>query len=190
MAVTLVIFGAVYVGLCFAAGPSPPPFLFDLLPAGTVRRQVGGILLWVHVVVSYAINVQVLCSSLDRLLWRRVAGKLCWDALVDAPAWVRWMILTFIMVALSFAVSNAVPFFTDLVSLIGTVTSVPLTLLLPAMFWRQHLRVPLFFGGCKDDPASLALTYFATVFMILATAGSLYAIRQDWSTHGPPFACH
>jgi hypothetical protein len=48
----------------------PPSFLFDAIPEG-ISRRVAGFLLWGHVAVSYAINSQALCSSIDRFLVSR-----------------------------------------------------------------------------------------------------------------------
>lgn len=193
LAIGLTAFGACYVLLCLAAGPNPPGFLFDAIPAGTGRRHIGGILLWVHVVVSYSINSQAICSSIDRLLWQKFAESFLPpvdDWLSSAQAATRWLVLTLIVAVSAYSVANAIPFFADLVALIGAVTSVPLTLLLPAMFWRKHLRVPLFLPTTtRDTMGSISLTYFAIAFMVAATIGSLYSIRQDWSEHGPPFSC-
>lgn len=56
---SLVIFGVFYVGMVFAAGPNPPPFLFDAIPHGW-SRHLAGFLLWMHVVVSYGTYEPVL----------------------------------------------------------------------------------------------------------------------------------
>ncbi|GAX11286.1 hypothetical protein FisN_7Lh392 [Fistulifera solaris] len=88
--------------------------------------------------------------------------------------------------SLALSLSNAIPFFSDLVSFIGAITSVPLTLLLPAVFWRKRHGLALFRLSLDW---SCALTYFSLVFMITATAGSVYSIQQDWSKHGAPFSC-
>jgi hypothetical protein len=93
------------------------------------------------------------------------------------------------MAVASYFVANAIPFFKDLVSLIGVITAVPLTLLLPALLWRKHLNVPLF-GFKKSSLTSSGLTYFSIVFMVLATSGCIYSIQKDWSNHGAPFSCH
>lgn len=124
---------------------------------------------------------------MDRLLWKRVTGRIPVRALAaylkdTAGAALRWIILTFVMAATAYTVANAIPFFTDLVGLIGAVTSVPLTLLLPAILWRKHLRVPLWMPTTASL-ASISLVYFSLAFMIAATVGSLYSIRQDWLEH-------
>ena len=158
-------FGSVYVLIIVLAGPNPPSFLFDAIPPGTWNRRIAGILLWGHVMVSYAINSQAICASLERLL-----------------------LLTGSLAVLAYTVANAIPFFDDLVALIAAMTSVPLTLLLPALFWRQQGHYPLWKPTWDSLPSWSSLMY-ATLFMITASVGSLWSIRQDWSIHGAPFSC-
>jgi Transmembrane amino acid transporter protein len=130
-------------------------------------------------IVLIAINSQALCSSLDRLMWRHL----------QLPAWSapkRWLVLTTLLAITAYSVANAIPFFTDLIAFIGAISSVPLTLLFPALYWRKLQNVALW---GFTPVASAALTYFAILFAVVATVGSMDSIRQDWSTHGPPFSC-
>jgi amino acid permease len=181
LAMSLSAFGTFYVVIALAAGSHPPAFLFDAIPAG-LNRRIAGLLLWAHVVVSYAINSQAICSSMDRLVWYRVTSD-------TISASQRWLILSSLMVVAAYTVANAIPFFQDLVALIGALTSVPLTLLLPAIFWRKYMAVPIW-KPTHDSLYSYLLIVFAVVFMMSATVGSVYSIQQDWSTHGPPFSCN
>jgi amino acid permease len=170
-----------------AAGSNPPAFLFDAIPAG-LNRRIAGLLLWAHVVVSYAINSQAICSSMDRLIGYRVTSDSSLSSSSSSSS-QRWLILTCLMAAAAYTVANAIPFFQDLVALIGALTSVPLTLLLPAVFWRKYMAVPIW-KPTHDSLYSYLLLLFAVVFVVAATVGSVYSIQQDWSTHGPPFSCH
>lgn len=185
LGLSIATFGICYVLICLLAGPNPPSFLFDAIPKGSYNRHVAGVLLWIHVVVSYAINSQAICSSMDRLLWKKYIPTR-WR---DCKAAVRWFWLTLGMALSSYCVANAIPFFKDLVSLIGALTAVPLTLMLPALLWRRHLQVPLFGFIPQSCLASSGLFYFSLIFMVLALLGCLYEIGQDWSHHGAPFAC-
>lgn len=97
----------------FRCTADPPSFLFDSIPSGPGRR-VAGLLLWIHVAVSYAINSQAMCSSMDRLFFRRIARF----GLNRHPK-RRWLLLTLLLAVSSYLVANAVPFFKDLVALIG-----------------------------------------------------------------------
>jgi hypothetical protein len=100
------------------------------------------------------------------------------------------MLLTGIMAATAFFVSNAIPFFKDLVAFIGSMTSVPLTLLLPAIFHRRVHRVPICLPTTSSF-GSYALLLFSTFFMVTATFGSVYSILSDWEHHtGGFFSCH
>lgn len=99
------------------------------------------------------------------------------------------MILTGFMAIMAFLVSNAVPFFKDLVAFIGALTSVPLTLLLPAIFYRRVKQVSIW-CPTGESILSYGLLCFAVAFMVCAIAGSVSSIESDWSGHGVPFACH
>ncbi|KAG7364292.1 transmembrane amino acid transporter [Nitzschia inconspicua] len=184
LAVALSAFGSFYVFIVLAAGKNPPGFLFDAIPSHTLQRRVAGFFLWVHVVVSYAINSQAICASMDRIFFCRWAPVQHW------PDERRWMLLTGIMAATAFFVANAIPFFKDLVAFIGSLTSVPLTLLLPAIFHRRVQGVPIWLPTA-NSLASYALLIFSSIFMVTATLGSVYSILSDWQHHsGGFFSCH
>jgi hypothetical protein len=55
-----------------------------------VNRQIAGFLLWAHVVVSFAINSQAICASMDRIFFHKVEFMNI-GHLKDHQ---RWMILT------------------------------------------------------------------------------------------------
>lgn len=186
LGIALISFGIVYVGVCILAGPNPPALLFDAIPSGLPRR-IAGFFLWIHVAVSFAINSQALCSSLDRLKFHRVTVF----GLGDNHK-ARWAVLTFLIATSSYFIANAIPFFNDLVSLIGAITSVPLTLLLPALYHRKVVEVPLFWvgGGSVSDIASLSLVIFSLIFLVCGVVGSISSIQMDWAHHGRPFSCY
>ena len=184
LGIALAAFGSFYVFIALAAGKNPPGFLFDGIPAHTIHRRLAGFFLWVHVVVSYAINSQAICASMDRIFFYQ------WGPVRNWPDTRRWMLLTGIMAVTAFFVSNAIPFFKDLVAFIGSLTSVPLTLLLPAVFHRRVQRVPIWLPT-SSSLGSYALLLFSTIFMITATLGSIYSILSDWEHHkGGFFSCN
>lgn len=53
LGISLSVFGLAYVGLCLGSGSNPPSFLLDAIPESTWSRRVAGVLLFVHVIVSY-----------------------------------------------------------------------------------------------------------------------------------------
>ena len=183
LGIALFIYGAVYVTVCVLAGDNPPSLLFDAIDEGPIRK-FAGFLLWVHVAVSYAINSQALTSSIDRVSFHRVS--ICGLKHKDRT---RWALLTFLISSSSYLVANAIPFFKDLVALIGALTSVPLTLLLPAILHRRVAGVPAFILKSRHDLASYLLVVFSLVFLLCGLFGALDSIELDWSKHGPPFSC-
>ena len=103
LSISLSLFGLAYVTVCLLAGPNPPSFLFDAIPAGMPRR-LGGALLWIHVAVSYAINSQAFCSSVERVVGHKLGRCLF------GPRF-RWTALTGMVALASYIVANSIPFF-------------------------------------------------------------------------------
>jgi len=192
LAVSLTTFGSFYVFMIAMAGDNPPGFLLDAIPRGTANRQAAGFFLWVHVAVSYAINSQAICASMDRNFFSQWGPVRLWS---DER---RWTALTAIMASTAFFIANAVPFFKDLVAFCGALTSVPLTLLLPAIFYRRACeKVPVWYPPItwksmytSKGWASYTLLVYSSIFMIAATLGSVYSILSDWKHHsGGFFSC-
>lgn len=99
------------------------------------------------------------------------------------------MILTGIMALSAFFVANAIPFFKDLVAFIGALTSVPLTLLLPAVFHRKVLGVSIL-CPTLSSLTSYGLLVFSALFMFAALVGAVDSIFSDWRDHsGGFFSC-
>mmetsp|Transcript_24265 Transcript_24265/g.32317 ORF Transcript_24265/g.32317 Transcript_24265/m.32317 type:complete len:99 (+) Transcript_24265:317-613(+) len=93
----------------------------------------------------------------------------------------------------SYIVANAIPFFGDLVSLIGALTSVPLTLMLPAIFYRRvcHITPVWKFYFDRESITSYVLFLVSLVFLILGLIGSLGSIGLDWEEKkSSPFSCY
>eukprot|EP00547_Thalassionema_nitzschioides_P017622 CAMPEP_0194249794 /NCGR_PEP_ID=MMETSP0158-20130606/21378_1 /TAXON_ID=33649 /ORGANISM="Thalassionema nitzschioides, Strain L26-B" /LENGTH=446 /DNA_ID=CAMNT_0038986393 /DNA_START=93 /DNA_END=1430 /DNA_ORIENTATION=+ len=166
---SLIFYVTAYVVICIIAGPNPPSFLFDAIAPG-FSRQLGGFLLWVHVVVSYAINSQAICSSMDRLLVQ--------PRFPQTPSGKRWMGITLLTSVSAFLVANAIPFFSDLVALIGALTSIPLTLLLPILLYRKatsstNIWIP-------DISWSYLVLVASVLFTIVGLIGAIVEIDMDW----------
>jgi hypothetical protein len=134
LSIALSIYGFAYIVVCLMAGTAPPSFLFDAIPIGSGRR-IAGLLLWIHVAVSYAINSQALCSSLDRMMARSALGR---GALAESHR-LRWFILTFSVAATSYLVANAIPFFKVIVCVLD-LSSVSCSC------YNSHLLQPLGLG--------------------------------------------
>lgn len=103
------------------------------------------------------------------------------------------------MASTAFFIANAVPFFKDLVAFCGALTSVPLTLLLPAVFYRRvcenvsvwYPSISWKFVYTDRCWLSYILLVYSSIFMITASVGSVYSIVSDWRNHsGGFFSCN
>ena len=151
-------FTALYVAVALGTGRDSPPFLLDALPPRP--RRLAAALLFCHVAVSFAMNQQVLAKTVERALGR---GDL------DGA---RWTALTAALTALSLIIALALPVFSDLVSLIGALTSGPLTFAIPAICYRLATR-----DG--SHAAGVAFLVAATAALVcLGTAGALGEIAD------------
>ena len=144
-------FSVLYLVVALGTGRDPPPFILDAL-SGAPRRAAAA-LLFSHVAVSFAINQQVLAKTVERALDR--------GALVG----LRWTLLTGALTALALLVAVALPVFSDLVALIGALTSGPLTFAIPAILFRAATR------DQRDQPQ-----HRAGVFCLLAATAALVCL--------------
>jgi amino acid permease len=183
LSIALVTFVAAYITVCLLAGSRPPKFLFDAIPNDTAAQRLAGLFLWIHVAVSYAINSQALCSSVDHLV---LIGKL--DA-IHIPRRHRWICLTLGSCVTSYVVANAVPFFQDLTSLIGALTSVPLSLFFPAVLYRKYCSAPLCCPTLSSF-GSYALMVLSGLFICCGLVAAISSIEIDWVNQKAPFSCH
>ena len=175
----------------------PPGFLFDIIPQGMIQRRIAGLFLWIHVAISYAINSQAIVASIDRIFCYNRLQRFFESIFKWSEDYQRWMIITGIVAMSAFFVANAIPFFQDIVSIIGSLTSVPMSLLLPAIFYRQvqfgtssqNVLWPTM-AMTKDSIASYSLLVFATLFMTAGVIASIDSIFNDWNQHqGGFFSC-
>lgn len=149
-----------------------------------MSRQIAGLLLWIHVSVSYAINSQALCSSLDRSFLYRVQHF----NLHHYPR-RRWFLMTLVLILSSYLVANAVPFFKDLLALIGALTSVPLSLTLPIVFYRKAYNMPIWIPVPLQSISSFAILVLSLVLIVVGLFGALGSIGMDWTQQKKTFAC-
>ena len=73
---------------------------------------------------------------------------------------------------------------------IGALTSVPLSLTLPALLHRKAHGVYMFLPGRNCDLSkSYILFLFSLLFLCVGLIGSISSIDEDWMNKGKPFSC-
>lgn len=156
----LAAYTTLYALVALLAGRDPPRFLLDALPRGSSRARAAAVLLFAHVAVSYSINQQVLARTLER----RFGGG-------------RRFALSVALTAASLLLALALPIFADLVSLIGSLTTGPLTFAIPALCYAAATR---------DAPRRrVGVAFLVALTIVLTasgTAGAGAEIVGHWRT--------
>ncbi len=156
-------FTCVYVVVVFLSGPAPPRFLLDAVHHGTDGRIAAG-LLFAHVAVSYAINQNVLARTLERYLGHTLSRK-------------GWALLTAALTLSSLLIALLVPVFSDLVSVIGALTSGPLGFAMPALLFDLATRDS---DVKRRRKGVISLVLFTVVLTISGTTGAVIRTVKDW----------
>jgi len=157
-------FTLVYIVVVFMSGPEPPRFLLDSVGRHSTDARVAAALLYCHVAVSYAINQNVLARTLERALGDTVSRK-------------GWALMTAALTLSSLLIAILVPVFSDLVSVIGALTSGPLGFAMPALLFDLATRDS---DVKRRRKGVVALVLFTVVLTIAGTTGAIVRTVKDW----------
>ncbi|GMI04396.1 hypothetical protein TrRE_jg13266 [Triparma retinervis] len=113
LAIMSLLYGTI---ICLTPSSNPPSFLLDILDAGSLSSRLASFSLFIHVAISFSINSQALV--------RRLVENCN----------ISWLQCTTIISVSTLITTLLVPSFASLTSLIGALTSIPLTLTLPMIF--------------------------------------------------------
>jgi len=185
---------ALYVGVSAMTyarrGAATPPILTEVLPFGQ-GKVAASALLAVHIIVSYVITQQVLCTALHR--WLRPAAVGSGAMAQTRRAKWEWLGISAAIALLSWILASALPFFEILTSLIGALQSAPICLGIPALFFLKAASAsgtPIAFW---ERVLLNALLVFTLILVVGGVGGSIAALRaESVSSDGGnlPFACH
>ena len=161
-----------YIGTASLANGKP---LTSNMAEGALFRVVNG-LLAVHVMVAYVIEGNVLARGLIRTLrWDSAASGL------TASDRRYWFAVTTAIVVGAFVLSNAVPFFSDLMGLMGAMCSILLTYTIPIGAARVLLPMSELERKLTSVaiPFSIIVAVFGTISSIAAIAAKMGKDSQD-----------
>jgi proton-coupled amino acid transporter len=185
----LVCYVVITVTCYWHMGAATPGYLMDVLEWDSVR-VITNILMFIHIVISYTLNQQVLCRAVHLAFDPQHATALREDSSGYRQSRIQWLIISTIVMIFAFLVSNMIPFFDDLVSLIGSICSAPLIFLFPAVF---YLRCEVLYGvkiGGRERLILYFILMLGAVMMVFGTISSLRKILSDMNEYGKPFDCH
>ena len=155
-------------------------FLPDDLEDNASKTLVG-LMLYFHVAVTYLVNNQPLSKKLYELRW----GALDKSRVVA----LRWFCITMVLLAWSYVVANAIPWFSAFQALMGSLLGAPIMFLFPVAFYVLDPRQA---ANVKHLPTRFALATTGGVILPLTLGvGSVAAfvgLSEAWGD-GAAFAC-
>mmetsp|Transcript_60768 Transcript_60768/g.195790 ORF Transcript_60768/g.195790 Transcript_60768/m.195790 type:complete len:500 (+) Transcript_60768:93-1592(+) len=174
------------VGGYYYLGSRVQGVIGENIPYGPAYR-VAAFCLLVHMLITYLMKGVVFCRSMQSYL---SPGKVN-DA--SAQGWASWCGMTLASMTMAWVLAQVVPFFTDLIDLLGA-TLTPLSCyVIPIALYLRWLQD----RGTKEDSIGFAekilIAAELALSFVLMTAGTYFAfqhLRSNWHTYGPPFACH
>jgi len=124
------------------AGDKAEGYFLDNLPDGEPYRWAS-ILLFAHVAIAFLVKNVVICRALhERLAPSRVNTGFRESGGVRAQA--EFSAIVVFIFTIGCLIANSIPFFSDMLALIGSLLSGPISFLLPIAFWigtRRALAV-------------------------------------------------
>ncbi|KAJ5387084.1 hypothetical protein N7509_009625 [Penicillium cosmopolitanum] len=153
-----------------------------------MSRVVFGIALPV-IFISGSINTTVVC--------RYIHGKFYRDSMIryinSKKGWASWLGLVFIVTLLAWVVAEAIPIFSELLSIISALFVSGLSFYLPPVMWYLLLREGSWYEKKNLKPAIFNAVVFI-VGMIIFGCGTYASIAElttkfQSGSVGKPFTC-
>jgi len=169
------------IGGYYYKGSEVSGMISESLPFGICFRIAAGLLL-THMIVTYVIKGTVLCRGLTQGAaggW--LEDQALWGATVST------------ILALSWLVSQIVPFFSDLVDLLGASLTPIMCWVLPVILYVRcfhYLQLPGYKISSLEWCALIVEVLLAFVLLFGGTYISIGNVLANWATYGGPFDCH
>lgn len=181
-----VTFLACGLGAYYYQGDLIHGMIVDNVPFGMWFRIAAACLI-VHMVITWVFKGIVLC--------RGIQDFSCPNLKEDGSAWgwTVWGMLVAMSLGVSWLIAAVVPFFVDLVDILGASLIPFVCFILPYIFYTRFLKD---FGKDEDrlgwyEWAVVAVELsLAVILTFVGTYFALTNIVSSWETYGYPFACH
>lgn len=175
-------FFVVGLSVYYFRGNAAAPMIVEEIPFGFLERLAASCLVG-HMLITYVIKSVVLSKGLlEEFEKSRI--------ITTGDTWFSWYCMVLLIVSFSWFLAQIVPFFADLVSLLGATLTPLIAFIIPLLLYCLCVQT-------NEVPASwLELCTIAVellvslVVMIYGTASTLTTIFQKWDEYGYPFACH
>lgn len=161
-------------------GKDTEGYMLDSLPFGNSFR-LASLLLNLHMMVSVAI----ISTALSRYVQDTIGLRFIKNR-------QGWLCITFTLLVAAGCLAMAVPFFNNLIGLIGSMLLPPICFMFPILIFlsakylkREKMPVPLWYW-----PFIVILFGVSFLLSVVGTMQNIREIRAAWSTFGAPFSCH
>ena len=177
----------VYLLTCIIAYGYKGNDIDGFLPASLANnfiKTIVGILLCFHIIVSYLLVSQVLCSKLHEKIYPHSYHR------NNYKTKKHWFIITISVLIFSYFIANLVPFFSDFQGFIGAALGAPIMFAWPSYFYIKSSKLHGFQLNLKEKIITYLFLYIlfptCTIFGIIIASKN---IINDWNTYGKPFDC-
>jgi amino acid permease len=158
----------------------------DHIPFGTWFQMAAGCLI-IHMIITWVIKGIVFCNAMQRA---------CFPSAVDdgtQQGWIIWGLCILFILACSYLIAQIVPFFVDLIDLLGASFMPVVCFMIPMAMYARWLQD---FGKEEDRISNIEWAIIALEFALAAMmlfVGVYLAVNNivnSWHTYGYPFECH
>lgn len=148
-----------------------------LLSAGSLMSKVAfGIALPV-IFISGSINT----TCVARYIHGRVYENSPIRFINTKMGWITWLVLITIITIIAWVIAEAIPFFSDLLSICSALFISGFTFYFPAILWFQHIREGSAFA--KENLWKTAMNALCFVIGIITLVGGTYSAIADIVSH-------
>ncbi|KUJ09582.1 uncharacterized protein LY89DRAFT_627761 [Mollisia scopiformis] len=143
-----------------------------LLSAGTLISRVAfGVALPV-IFISGSINGTVVARYIHGRIYKNSVTRF----INTRKGWISWIALVSIITLLAFVIAEAIPFFSDLLSICSALFISGFTFYFPAMMWFMLLREGKWYVGRKNIFLSVVNAVVFVIGMVVLVGGAYAAI--------------
>mmetsp|Transcript_42205 Transcript_42205/g.78517 ORF Transcript_42205/g.78517 Transcript_42205/m.78517 type:complete len:464 (+) Transcript_42205:100-1491(+) len=175
-------FLGVGLSVYYYRGDSASDMIVNEIPFGNAERYAA-ICLVGHMLITYVIKNVVLCRGLLKELQKR--------AVIESGAsWSAWYCMVSAVVASSWFLAQIVPFFDDLVNLLGATFTPVVAFMVPITLYLLCVQKQDF-SVSRTEKFIIGLEITVSVVMLCYGAVStMIKILHKWDSYGYPFECH
>mmetsp|Transcript_100507 Transcript_100507/g.174488 ORF Transcript_100507/g.174488 Transcript_100507/m.174488 type:complete len:487 (+) Transcript_100507:35-1495(+) len=181
-----VVFLICGVGGYYFRGSLVHGIIVDNIPFGR-WFQVAAAMLIIHMVITWVIKGIVVCRQMQHSFLPEHADD------GSITGWINWVQLVSATMAFAYLIAQIIPFFVDLIDLLGASLTPIVCFVLPIAFYCRQLKDTI---KKEDHPGyfesvaiALELLLSAVLFFV-GTYLALTNIVDSWKTYGYPFDCH